>query len=155
MVQMEPEPADLLTYRLRSVLDPWLGQAQWKQSRSRVTLGYRFWSEDVPAMRLRLKVEINTREHSAVLAFTKREFRLDSRWHTGRVDITTFELDELLATKLRALYQRRKGRDLFDLANGLDDKAMPERSWRHSKNIVQPHRSLGNMPPSVFARKVA
>ncbi len=29
--------------------------------------------------------------------------------------IPTYELDELLATKLRALYQRRKGRDLFDL----------------------------------------
>ncbi len=27
----------------------------------------------------------------------------------------TFHLDELLGTKLRALYQRRKGRDLFDL----------------------------------------
>ncbi len=29
--------------------------------------------------------------------------------------VPTYELDELLATKLRALYQRRKGRDLFDL----------------------------------------
>lgn len=29
--------------------------------------------------------------------------------------VTTFTLDELLGTKLRALYQRRKGRDLFDL----------------------------------------
>ena len=37
-------------------------------------------------------------------------------------NIVTFELDELLATKLRALYQRRKGRDLFDLAMGLADK---------------------------------
>lgn len=27
----------------------------------------------------------------------------------------TFHLDELLGTKLRALYQRRRGRDLFDL----------------------------------------
>lgn len=37
-------------------------------------------------------------------------------------DIATFELDELLATKLRVLYQRRKGRDLFDLAMGRADK---------------------------------
>jgi len=28
-------------------------------------------------------------------------------------------LEELLGTKLRALYQRRKGRDLFDLAVAL------------------------------------
>jgi len=29
--------------------------------------------------------------------------------------VPTYELEELLATKLRALYQRRMGRDLFDL----------------------------------------
>ena len=107
---------------LRGVLDPWLGKARWKQSQGRVTLGYRFESEDVPAMRLRLKVEINTREHFAVLGFTKRAFSVDSRWYSGMADIATFDLDELLATKLRALYQRRKGRDLFDLAMGLADE---------------------------------
>ena len=31
----------------------------------------------------------------------------------------TYELDELLGTKLRALYQRKKGRDLFDLSLAL------------------------------------
>lgn len=36
-------------------------------------------------------------------------------WFSGKVDLTTFKLEELLATKVRALYQRRKGRDLFDL----------------------------------------
>ena len=30
-------------------------------------------------------------------------------------NITTFHIDELLGTKLRALYQRSKGKDLFDL----------------------------------------
>src|SRR5262249_55669475 len=34
-------------------------------------------------------------------------------------DIPTFELEELLGTKLRALYQRKKGRDLFDLSEAL------------------------------------
>lgn len=29
--------------------------------------------------------------------------------------MTTYPLEELLGTKLRALYQRKKGRDLFDL----------------------------------------
>lgn len=33
----------------------------------------------------------------------------------GKCEITTYKLNELLGTKLRALYQRRKGRDLFDL----------------------------------------
>ncbi len=74
LVQVEPGPAGPLMDRLRSALDPWLGQAQWKQSRGRVTFGYRFWSEDVPAMRLRLKVEINTREHFADLALVNPNY---------------------------------------------------------------------------------
>ena len=38
------------------------------------------------------------------------------------------QLDELLGTKLRALYQRKKGRDLFDLALALQrDGVSPER----------------------------
>ena len=121
LVQVEPGPAGPMMDGLRNALDPWLGEARWKQSQGRVTFGYRFQSEDAPAMRLRLKVEINTREHFAALDFAKCPFAVESRWYSGRIDITTFELDELLATKMRALYQRRKGRDLFDLAMGLAD----------------------------------
>ncbi len=51
-------------------------------------------------------------------------FAVQSRWFTGNCQITTYTLEELLATKLRALYQRRKGRDLFDLWLGvLEGKA--------------------------------
>lgn len=40
----------------------------------------------------------------------------------------TYSLDELLGTKLRALYQRKKGRDLFDLATALDSASVnPDR----------------------------
>ena len=46
-------------------------------------------------------------------------FTVTSRWFEGSCDIHTYELDELLGTKMRALYQRKKGRDLFDLAVGL------------------------------------
>lgn len=38
-----------------------------------------------------------------------------SSWYTGHAKVKTYSLEELLATKLRALYQRKKGRDLFDL----------------------------------------
>ena len=33
----------------------------------------------------------------------------------GEAELTTYHFEELLGTKLRALYQRKKGRDLFDL----------------------------------------
>lgn len=40
---------------------------------------------------------------------------MQSDWFSGEVLIPTYELAELLGTKMRALYQRRKGRDLFDM----------------------------------------
>jgi hypothetical protein len=44
-----------------------------------------------------------------------RRLEITSAWFTGMADIPTFALEELLATKTRALYQRAKGRDAFDL----------------------------------------
>ena len=68
--------------------------------------------EGVP---LRLKIEINSREHISVMGLIARKFDVQSRWFSGSCSIPTYHLEELLGTKLRALYQRSKGRDLFDL----------------------------------------
>ena len=65
--------------------------------------------------RSRLKVEINSREHFTELGHARVPIRVDNRWFTGEAEVTSYHLDELLATKLGALYQRKKGRDLFDL----------------------------------------
>ena len=121
LVQVEPGPAGLLVCGLRNALDPWFGEARWKQSQGRITFRYRFLSEDVRAMRLRPKVEINTREHAAVLDFMRSPFSAESRWYSAPAEIATFELDELLATRMRALFQRRNGRDVFDPETGLAD----------------------------------
>jgi len=154
LVQLEPGPAGPMMDALRNALDPWLGEARWKQSQGRVTFGYRFLSEDVPAIRLRLKVEINTREHFAVLDFTDRPFSVESRWYSGRADITTFELDELLATKMRALYQRRKGRDLFDLAMGLGDaRSNPGQIGAAFREYMD--RESGPVTRAMFERNLA
>ena len=64
LVQVEPGPAGPLMDRLRSALDPWLGKARWKQSQGRVTFGYRFLSEDAPAMRL---VSRSRSTHASIL----------------------------------------------------------------------------------------
>jgi predicted nucleotidyltransferase component of viral defense system len=92
---------------------------QWKQGQGRVTFFYRFESETKPITPLRLKVETNTREHLCVLGLRKVRFQVDSPWHIGAADLVTYEPEELLGTKLRALYQRKKGRDLFDLSEAL------------------------------------
>lgn len=80
---------------------------------------YRVESEIPPVVPLRLKVEINTREHFDVFGAISRRVAVRSPWFEGRADIGTYTVEELLATKLRALYQRRKGRDLFDLWVGV------------------------------------
>jgi predicted nucleotidyltransferase component of viral defense system len=49
----------------------------------------------------------------------------------------TYELDELMATKLRALYQRRKDRDLFDLWFITQNNLVNiDRVFQSLKNIV-------------------
>jgi predicted nucleotidyltransferase component of viral defense system len=65
-------------------------------------------------------VEINTREHFSVSGTEARAFGVRSPWFEGEAPVRTYPLEELLATKLRALFQRRKGRDLFDLWAALD-----------------------------------
>lgn len=128
LVQSQAGPIGPTLDALRKVLDPWLGKPRWKQNEGRVTLNYRFSSEDNPPLPLRLKIEINSREHHARHGLISTPFEIASRWFTGAAEITTYELDELLGTKLRALYQRKKGRDLFDLATALEQPTVnPDR----------------------------
>ena len=61
LVQTMAEPAGRMMEAVHEVLDPWLGKPQWKQTEGRVTFVYRFDSEEVTPIRLRLKVEINSR----------------------------------------------------------------------------------------------
>ncbi len=63
----------------------------------------------------KIKVEINTTEHFHIRPLENFNYQIDSEWYQGSADIVSYHLDELMGTKLRALYQRRKGRDLFDL----------------------------------------
>ena len=120
LVQTEAGAAGPMMDAIREVLDSWLGEARWKQTEGRVTFVYRLSSEDSPPLPLKLKIEVNTREHFAVHGFRRVPFAVESRWFEGTCAIQTYALDELLGTKLRALYQRKQGRDLFDLATALE-----------------------------------
>lgn len=64
---------------------------------------------------IRIKVEMNIRETESCFDRITRAYQVSSRWWSGEAQVSTFDLDELMGTKLRALYQRSKGRDLFDL----------------------------------------
>lgn len=129
LVQVKAEPAGDVMTALRDVLSPWLDDnPRYKQGDSRVTFRFRFQSEDPTPQPLSLKVEINTREHFAVHGLEDIPFEVQSRWYEGACAIPSYGLNELLGTKLRALYQRRKGRDLFDLYVALQHRdSDPER----------------------------
>jgi predicted nucleotidyltransferase component of viral defense system len=104
---------------IREVFDHWLGPPKWEQNTNDVKFIYKVISEIAPVATLKIKIEINTREHVAVLGVVPHTFEVASRWFSGRGAIQTFSLEELLGTKMRALFQRRKGRDLYDLWLGL------------------------------------
>jgi len=128
LVQITSGPIGETFDALRAALDPWLGEPRRVLKEGRVNLVYRFASEQVPARPMRLKIEINSREHFSELGHTHHPFSVSSRWWSGAANVTSFELDELLGTKLRALFQRKKGRDLFDLWYAIDGQASsPER----------------------------
>jgi predicted nucleotidyltransferase component of viral defense system len=76
-------------------------------------------SEVPPVVPIRLKIEINCFEHFNELGLVKVPFSMENSWFSGSCELTTYALNELLGTKLRALYQRKKGRDLFDLYKAL------------------------------------
>jgi predicted nucleotidyltransferase component of viral defense system len=112
-VQKNADPIGQTINAIREVLKPWLGDPNWKITQRSAKLIYKY--ESINKSASKLKIEINTTEHFQVLPLKTVPFSMDSDWFKGAADIITYEIDELMATKLRALYQRRKGRDLFDM----------------------------------------
>ena len=84
---------------------------------------------------LRRKIEVNTHERSPALPVVEQPHHVDSSWWTGSAQVRTFQVAELVATKIRALFQRSKGRDLFDLWLALE----------HLK--IEPHDIIGSFGP--------
>ena len=118
LVQIHPGPIKDILYRLGEVLD-FMPDRVTKPKRYNNTMLFRMESEIPPTVPIRLKVEINCYEHFDVLGLVKKPFSVENSWFTGQAELTTYKFNELLGTKMRALYQRRKGRDLFDLYVGL------------------------------------
>jgi predicted nucleotidyltransferase component of viral defense system len=114
LVQIKPGPIKPIMERLNEVItffeEPRNTQVKGHGARA----NYRFTSQ-YEEIRLRLKLEINCKEHFNVLPWIEFPFEVNNPWFSGKTNIKTYDVNELLGTKLRALYQRKKGRDLFDL----------------------------------------
>jgi len=116
LVQIKPTPIGEVLTHLRKALAFIEGaKVTIDRGEAMTTMHYRFLSEDAPPLKMKLKVEMNCREHLFVFGQKLVEFEILNTWFSGNAELVTYEPEELLGTKLRALYQRRKGRDLFDL----------------------------------------
>jgi len=117
-VQIASEPIGGTIDAIRNVMDEWMGDPKRKLTERSAKLIYRYKAIDNTTAKL--KIEINTTEHFQIESLQKYPFSISSEWFGGEASIVSYTLDELMGTKLRALYQRRKGRDLFDLWFVLD-----------------------------------
>jgi len=120
LVRTSTGPIGPILDQLRAVLEPWLGQARFDQSPVAPKFRFRVEAEDGSGVPIRLKVEINTRETEAFDVPTALPLKVVNPWFSGETAVSTFSREEMLATKLRALLQRDKGRDLYDLAHALE-----------------------------------
>ena len=123
LVQTQAESIGTTVDAIREALS-WLGKCNREQAGHSMHLVFKFTPEADPQATLKLKVEINTREHEHLFGIKSYPFAVESDWYQGETEIASFEPEELFGTKLRALLQRRKNRDLFDLHHGLEQLAM-------------------------------
>jgi predicted nucleotidyltransferase component of viral defense system len=119
LVQLAEKPIGPIVDATREALS-WLGKCRREQAGHSMHMVFRFTPEVDAQATLRLKVEINTREHAQLYGIRSYPFAVESDWYAGKAEIASYEPEELFGTKLRALLQRRKSRDLFDLYHGLE-----------------------------------
>ena len=114
-VQISAGPIKEIVETIQSIIDPWLGKSSTNPRKDGFRIYYSFIPENDQEGKKRIKIEINTREHFSVFPIREMKFGVKSQWFSGYCTLKTYELSEMLGTKMRALYQRKKGRDLFDI----------------------------------------
>lgn len=130
---------------LHDTLNPWLGQPKVKRWSERLTFIYRFTSTEQKSP-MRLKIEINTKENKNFLNFKEKLFSVESDWYSGTTTIKTYQIDEIMGTKLRALFQRKKGRDLFDMARAIESQPI------NINNLLQCFNFYSNNDGKIISR---
>jgi predicted nucleotidyltransferase component of viral defense system len=91
-----------------------------------------------PPVEMTIKVEVNYTERDPVYSLLDLPYHPPLPELTEPVMLRSYDLDEMLGTKLRALLQRSQGRDLFDLHCAL---ARHESSLRAGEAaLIEPER---------------
>ena len=138
LVRTGTGPVKPIIERLDEALS-WLPGKSFQQRRFGFRMRFKYETEIAPIQEMHLKVEANTFEHFSELPLAHLPFMVTNPWFTGKCEVTTYALEELLGTKLRAMYQRKKLRDLFDmdyaLRNVQVDDGLILRCWRRYMSL--------------------
>lgn len=110
-VLIEEKPVGFLMDAIKESLS-WIGKGKTTRDQWGFKVIYPF--TNIEGEKSKLKIETNAIESFKYKKLREIPFSIVSDWFNGDTTIVTYDLDELMATKLRAVYQRRKGRDLFD-----------------------------------------
>ena len=114
MNRLENEAAGSIIDAIRdSLKDLFLKKAKFKSTDQSIKLTYIYPS--IIGENRKLKMEINVRETLPQWEIVDYPFEVKSEFFSGKTIIRGFSKEEMIGTKIRALYQRKKGRDLFDL----------------------------------------
>lgn len=154
LVLVKAMDTETLDRHLRRVLAPVLGQPSdsliadaWLAIRNVLRpskilrTAYRF----VPVGLRReetIKVEVNLNESASLYPLVEVEFdTLDDDGECIRAVVRSYDINEMLGTKTRALMQREQGRDLFDLFH----------AWQLSEAKATPYPVDGSKAMEAFA----
>ncbi|ROH85419.1 nucleotidyl transferase AbiEii/AbiGii toxin family protein [Pseudomethylobacillus aquaticus] len=74
---------------------------------------------------LEIVLEVNATERTPYQPIAQLPFALQLRNQTQQTTVRGFDIHEMLGTKMRALFQRTRGRDLFDLYWALTQSPVP------------------------------
>lgn len=148
LVQIHPGPIKPILLKINEVIS-FFEEARTTEIRANgVRIYYPFYSE-YEQIKFKIKIEINSKEHFNVMGLQTIPFSIKNEWFSGTAQITTYALSELLGTKLRALYQRRKGRDLFDLYFANYQSEINLKEILHCYKIYMQHSNDKPLPSSV------
>ena len=92
LVQINSEPINPVLKRIREKLS-FLGTKRIvKQHIHNNTMIYRFDTEMPPIVNMRLKIEINTREHLNILGLIEIPFEINNAWFSGKCNVTGYTI---------------------------------------------------------------
>lgn len=139
LVIVGERPDDHISKAIKRVLKPTLGKpsfSAWQEIKLAVRNAvkpskvlreiYQVPSVADPSGKpLEIVVEVNATERTPYQAIAQLPFALQLRNQTQQTMVRGFDIHEMLGTKMRALFQRTRGRDLFDLYWALTKSPVP------------------------------